>query len=420
MERSGGKIIVQKFGGTSVATPATRELVIHHILRAREDGYRPVVVVSAMGREGDPYATDTLLRLFREAGGFASGREQDLLLACGEVISAVILTQNLKAKGYPAVALTGMQAGLITDDRFGNASVIAVQPDRVLEALDEGKIAVVAGFQGATPRGEVTTLGRGGSDTSAALLGAALKAELVEIYTDVDGIKTADPRIVPEAVTLERVTYAEAIEMAHLGARVVHPRAVEVAMAAEIPLKVRETGSEAPGTLISSTNAPGPQAVTYSERPVTGIAHVADRAYVQVRAAGESDRVAHFGIFEMLGNAGVNVDMIRLSPDRVSFIVAGNQKEETERILDSLEVDSTVQAGYAKVSAVGAGMYGVPGVMARFLRAFWEAGITIYETTDSHANISALVRAEEMHRAVAALHDEFRLRRAQASVEQAS
>lgn len=391
-----------------MATAESREIVTQHIIQAWEAGYQPVVVVSAMGRQGDPYATDTLRRLLEEAGGQPDERELDLLMSCGEVISTVVLAQHLKAKGFAAVALTGSQAGIITNDRFGNAGVVTVKPDRVKKALAEGKIVLVTGFQGATPDGDITTLGRGGSDTTAAILGVALNAEVIEIYTDVDGIKTADPRIVPDAVTLERITYSEAMELAHLGAQVVHPHAVEVSMAGKVPLKIRRTGSASPGTLITSSALETPEVLLRVGRPVTGIAHVADRVYVQLKAKdGQSD--AYLAVFDALGEAGVSVDMVHLSQQRAAFIVGGNQASKTEAILSQLEVESSIQPGFAKVSAVGAGMHGLPGVVARVLRALSMANITIHKTSDSHANISVLVKQDDMKKAVAALHQEFAL-----------
>lgn len=361
-----------------------------------------------MGRAGDPYATDTFMRLIHEAGGPSSGRELDLLLSCGEIISTVVLTQHLKAHGLTAVAFTGSQAGIVTDNRFGNAGVVTVNPDRIRQAIEEGAIVVVAGFQGATPGGDITTLGRGGSDTTAAILGVALGAELVEIYTDVDGIKTADPSIVPEAITLDRITYSEAVELAHLGAQVVHPRAVEVSMAGRVPLKVRETGSPSPGTLISSSAAKATETVLRVGRPVTGIAHVAFRAQVQLWETNGENKT-YLRVFDALGRAGISVDMVHLSPEHASFIVGGNQASETEGILSQLEVESSIHPGFAKVSAVGVGMHGLPGVVARILRALSIADVTIYETTDSHANISVLVKQDDMNMAVAALHREFAL-----------
>lgn len=401
------KTIVQKFGGTSVARSASRECVIGHIERARREGYAPVVVVSAMGRKGDPYATDTLLELAQQHGNLPR-RELDLLMSCGEIISAAVLCSGLLSKGVDATVLTGTQAGIITDDNYGNATVLAVRSDTIYTALREGRVPIVAGFQGATVRGDITTLGRGGSDTTAAVLGVALGCELVEIYTDVDGIKTADPRIVPDAVTLGRVTYSEAIELAHLGAKVIHPRAVQIAMASRIPLKIRSNHSDAPGTLITSGLYQGPDAVLYPDRPVTGIACVLGQSYVLVHTENDPESRL-LDLFDQLGAAGISLDMVHVTQGRVAFTVAGDQGPKTEQVLSRLGLQYHLDSAYAKVSAVGGGMHGVPGVVSRVFRALSLAGVEVFETSDSHANISCLVRQDDVERAVGALHQEFRL-----------
>ncbi|BAS28395.1 aspartate kinase [Limnochorda pilosa] len=422
-------IVVQKFGGTSVATPQLRERVIGHVRRALQEQHRPVVVVSAMGRAGDPYATDTLLGLARQVGtglDGAAARELDLLLSCGEVIASSILAQTLRSEGVPARALTGAQAGVVTDGAFGNARILQVRPDRLLGLLEEGVVPVVAGYQGITADGEITTLGRGGSDTTAAALGVALKAERVEIYTDVDGMKTADPRLLPDAPTLARVSYREAMEMAHLGARVIHPRAVEIAMEGRLPVQIRSTLSDAPGTLVSDApawgEAPGAPPAAHPGRvePVAGdrlvraIAHVGQRSRVwAVPARGEFGGEEIHRLFRAVAGAGVSVDMIYVSPDRVSFIVEEELGGRVREALARLPARFEVTAGFAKVSCVGAGMHGVPGVMARITGALARAGVGIYHTVDSHANISCLVRGEQVAEAVRALYREFALNRAE-------
>lgn len=402
------RIVVQKFGGTSVATEELRACVARHIERAISEGLRPVVVVSAMGRAGDPYATDTLLQLVQQAGERANGRDVDLLLSCGEVIATVVLSRFLTRRGHVARALTGAQAGLITDGRFGEARILRVEPRRVLEALAAGEIPVIAGFQGISQDGEVTTLGRGGSDTSAAALAVALSAEALEVYTDVDGIKTADPRLFPEAVTLERATYREVAELAHVGAKIIHPRAVEIAMKGKIPIRIRQTTSDAPGTLVCDDALLDPMEAEPEDRPVTGIAHIVDRCQAVVSPpAGDSSAAVQ--LFEALAAAGISADMIYVSPDRIAFIVAGNLEGRMKAVLQKLGWPHAVTGGLAKVSAVGAGMHGVPGVMAKIARALHQAGIEILQTTDSHANISCLIREEEVSKAVSALHREFAL-----------
>ena len=268
------RIVVQKFGGTSVVTPGSRQDVVERIKEALSEGLQVAVVVSAMGRAGDPYATDTLLGLLGDdQGADADPRDRDLLAACGEIISCVVLAHTLRSRGIPAVALTGREAGIVTDDNFGNARIVRAEPDRVLDHLRQGRVAVVAGFQGATEDGQVTTLGRGGSDTTAAVLGAALRAERIDIFKDVPGVYTADPRLVPDAAMLERVTYREIVELAHSGAKVVHPRAVEIAMAGRIPMRILATDGRRPGTLVDDAGGVG-RSMFEADRVVTGVAHV--------------------------------------------------------------------------------------------------------------------------------------------------
>ncbi|HHV93253.1 MAG TPA: aspartate kinase [Firmicutes bacterium] len=399
-------ILVQKFGGSSMATPALRAQVIEHIKEAEAAGYRVVVVVSAMGRAGEPYATDTLLQLVDYGKGM-DPRDVDLLLSCGEVISASVLVCELVKAGQRAAVLTGGQAGILTDDAHGSARIIEVRPDRVLQYLSRGIIPVVAGFQGRTRDGDITTLGRGSSDTSAVALGVALRAEMVEIYTDVDGVMTADPRVEPNARRLDTVTYREIAEMAHLGAKVIHPRAVEIAMEGHIPLRIRATGSKSPGTLVQGAAS---QVEIRSDRVVTGIAHVGGMVQIQLETAADFNRSdLGLAIFQGLANAGISLDMIYVSPNRIAFIIEHRWAKQAEDVLRSFPVKVQVQPGMAKVSAVGAGMRGVPGVMARVVFALQQAGVTIYQTTDSHANISCLVREKDVEAAVHALHTEFQL-----------
>lgn len=404
------RIVVQKFGGTSVHTAESRAQVVRRVLQAKEYGLLPAVVVSAMGRNGDPYATDTLIHLAEDESGAMSAREMDLLLSCGEIISATILAQNLQAIGHPAAAFTGNQAGIITNNRFGNARIVEVRPDRINQALQHGIIPVVTGFQGITQDGDVTTLGRGGSDTTAAALGVALKAEVVEIFTDVEGVKTADPRLVPDAPTLETISYREVVELAHLGAKVIHPRAVEIAMEGRVPLKIRSTHSDAPGTLICDGDPKQGMEGVSRDRIVRGIAHIPNVAHVRIRAQKDFNE-SNLGleIFERVAAAGVSVDLIYVSPEMIAFIIPAERSRKVEAALSSLELEVEIRTGFAKVSAVGAGMHGVPGVMARVARALSEGGVPIYQTGDSHANISCLIRSEDVQKAVVALHRQFHL-----------
>jgi aspartate kinase len=403
------KVIVQKFGGTSVATQEGRENVVLKVKEALGKGLGVVVVVSAMGRNGDPYATDTLIGLARGVLKHIKPRELDLLMSCGENISTVVMVQTLKAHGIEATAFTGGQAGIITDHHFNNARIIEIKPDNLWKCLEEGKVAVVAGFQGVTKDGEVTTLGRGGSDTSGSALGVALHAEMVEIYTDVDGIMTADPRLVPQAKPLPVMTYNEVCEMAHLGAKVVHPRAVEIAMEGRIPLRIRSTFSNNLGTLISDGTSIGDIEIR-GDKVVTGLAQIAEMALVRITSKDDLNKSGFvLKIFQVLAGAGISVDMIQVSPFNVAFIIKGDLVDKAKEVLGPLELGLSIEKGYAKVAIVGSGMRGVPGVMARMVKGLQKEHISIYHSTDSHINIACLVKQEEMCSALQALHDEFEL-----------
>ncbi|NLK08270.1 MAG: aspartate kinase [Firmicutes bacterium] len=402
-------IVVQKFGGSSTGPKDRRLHVQKHIIDAKNLGYDCVVVVSAMGRAGDPYATDTLRSLVVCDSKYNSARELDLLMSCGETIAASVIAQELTNAGYQARAFTGGQAGVITDHNFGSARIIEVKPEKIKNALASGFIPVIAGFQGLTPDGEVTTLGRGAGDISAVAVGVALGAKMVEIYTDVDGIMTADPRIEPHAQRLHTATYKEIVEMAHLGAKVIHPRAMEIAMEGRISIRIRATGSDSPGTLVQAS--PGsPKEI--SDRTVTGIAHVCGMAQVQLEVSEDClQSNLPLVVFEKLADSGISLDMIYVSPEKIAFIIEERWITETEILLKEFPIGVCIQQKVAKVSAVGAGMRGVPGVMAQVVKALQGAGVPILQTTDSHANISCLVREEHIKPAVRALHAQFELDR---------
>jgi len=405
------RIIVQKFGGTSLATAAYRDLVADRVTSATRRGLSPVVVVSAMGRVGDPYATDTLLRLARDVFPDNPPRETDLLVACGEIISAVVMAGTLRNRGFPAIVLTGGQAGIITDRAFGNARILRVEPEHLRRHLERGDLSVVAGFQGVAETGDITTLGRGGSDTTAAALSVALRAELLEIYTDVNGVKTADPRIVPEARTLPVVSYEEIFQMAHQGAKVVHPRAVELAMRANVPVRVRSTFDDPEkeaGTLITHGFEVAGQWDGLS-RVVTGVTHLPD--VVQFAVDGSGEQTDAVRLFRVLADAGVSVDLINVSPDRRRFIVAADDAARAHRTLEGKGFTVAVRPECAKVSVVGTGMRGIPGVMAAVVEALQQDGVQILQSADSHVTISCLVARPDMERAVQALHRKFGLER---------
>lgn len=401
------KIIVQKYGGTSVRDKNSREHALKHIKKAISDGYKLVVVVSAMGRKGDPYATDTLLSLVETKKMLINKRENDLLLSCGEIISSVVFTNMLLEHGIQATALTGAQAGFRTNNDHTNAKIIDMRCERLLKELEVNDCIVVAGFQGASKNGDVTTIGRGGSDTSAAALGVALKAEWIEIFTDVDGIMTADPRIAENARPLSIVTYTEVCNMAYQGAKVIHPRAVEIAMQAKIPIRIRSNYSDGLGTLVTTINKEG-RGTDIRERLVTGIAHLPHVTQIKV-IAKKNQYNLQAEVFQAMANEEISVDFINIYPNGVTYTVTEEMSEKAITILRNLGHSPIVEFDCAKVSVVGAGMQGVPGVAAKIVTALSEQGIRILQSADSHTTIWVLVKQLDLGKAVNALHDAFQL-----------
>ena len=404
------RFLVQKFGGTSVATPEMRKEVVNRILSAIGEGYTPVVVVSAMGRTGDPYATDTLINLARHAFHDITVRELDLLMSCGEIVSGVVMTATLQGAGYPAVFLTGAQAGIITDENYGEARISKIKPELVLKYAKEGKIVIVAGFQGITEEGQITTLGRGGSDTTAAAIGVALNASCIDIYTDVEGIMTADPRIVEDAFPLESVTYDEICQLAYEGAKVIHPRAVEISMQKNIPMRVRSTLSDAPGTLVTSSHEVYKGTIDITrDRAITGITQIPGiiQYKVQMDQVSEKTLSNQRRLFKSLALAGISLDFINVYPDRVVFTVREQFGRKATEVLENEGFAPEIAQDCAKIAAVGGGMNGVPGVMAGIVEALTKEDIQILQSNDSNTTIWVLVKREDMERAVRALHRRF-------------
>ncbi|MDG5789005.1 aspartate kinase [Evansella sp. AB-P1] len=403
------KIVVQKFGGTSLKNDDVRNRAAEHVVSALKEGYKVVVVVSAMGRSGDPYATDTLLNLVENIETHVSKRELDLLASCGETISSVVFSNLLNQKGIKSLAMTGAQAGFRTNEEYTNAKIVEMKVDALKNELEKYDVIVVTGFQGETPKGTTATLGRGGSDTSATALGAALQAEVVDIFTDVAGVMTADPRIVEKAKPLSVVTYNEICNMAYQGAKVIHPRAVEVAMQAKVPIRIRSTNSNDEGTLITSstTKTVGRDV---EERPVTGIAHVNNVTQIKVFAE-DGDYDLQSKVFKAMATEGISVDFINIHPLGVVYTVNDDVADHAVSTLEELNLHPQILKHCAKVSAVGAGMTGVPGVTSRIVEALASKNIPILQSADSHTTIWVLVRGEDMINAVNALHEMFLLER---------
>lgn len=398
--------VVQKFGGTSLNSEKKRKQAIENIIKEIDKGNYPIVVVSAMGRKGQAYATDTLLELVKNDETGIPARQKDLLLSCGEIISSVVLASELEKYGYDARSLTGWQAGITTDENFGSSRIIEVNPSRIIKLWQKEIIPVVAGFQGISPQGEITTLGRGGSDTTASVLAYALEANKVDIYSDVQGFMTSDPKKCSEAKKLDKITYNEACELAYQGAKVVHPRAAEVAMNGEIPLNIRSIGDtdEDNGTTINSSHVD-----IKSDRPATGIATRDEIIFIEIYPDNGKNYATGLKVFSLLAESKISVDFINIRPEKVSFVINKNLERKAVNIIREENFEFNISSEYCKISVVGGGMTGQPGVMARIVEALCEADIEIYQTTDSHTTISCLISEKNEERAVKALHNAFNL-----------
>ncbi|WP_373898454.1 aspartate kinase [Haloimpatiens sp. FM7315] len=393
-------IIVQKFGGTSVSTHEKRMLVIEKIVKAKKQGYLPVVVVSAMGRKGEPYATDTLISLIDKDFKIENPQAADLLMSCGEIISTVVMSNELNNKNILSVPLTGGQAGIITDNNFGNAELKETKIQNLMDILKEGKIPIVAGFQGLSEKGYITTLGRGASDLTAAILGVALNAEKVEIYTDVDGIMTADPRMVSKASLIKQISYNEVFQFADQGAKVIHPRAVEVAMKGNIPLVIKNTLSDSEGTIIDNLGS------MQGENVITGITSLDNRVQVKVRINRENN---YNDIFSVLAHNSISIDLINIFPKETIFTIDKEDRIKFDEIMNAFKLTCEYVEACSKIAIIGSRMKGMPGVMARILKALTKEDIEVLQTADSHMTIWCLVESKNCIKAINALHKEFKL-----------
>ena len=404
--------VVQKFGGSSVADAEAVKRVAQRIATTKRAGHEVVVVVSAMGD-----TTDDLLDLASQVVDDAPKREMDILLTAGERISMSLLAMALTAEGISARSYTGQQAGLVTDINHGRASIVKMAPERILKSLENDQVAIVAGFQGVNENNDVTTLGRGGSDTTAVALAAALKADVCEIYSDVDGLFTADPRIVPKARKISRISFEETLELASHGAKILHLRAVEFARRFDVPLHVRSSFSALEGTLVTSE----PQKGADMEDPIiSGIAH--DRSQSKITLVDVPDIPGSAArLFGVVAAAGSNIDMIvqnvstqNTGVTDISFTLPTDEVAPTRRALEAARdelgyAELRADEGVGLLSLVGAGMRSNPGVSARLFSALWEAGINIEMISTSEIRISVVTRIEDLDTAVRAVHTAFEL-----------
>ena len=406
-------LIVQKYGGSSVADAESMKRVASRIVATKKEGHQVVVVVSAMGD-----TTDELIDLANQITPIPGGRELDMLLTAGERISMALLAMAIKNLGHEALSFTGSQAGVITDSTHGKARIIDVTPSRIREAIDHGAIAIVAGFQGISQdTKDVTTLGRGGSDTTAVALAAALDADVCEIYTDVDGVFSADPRIVPAARKLKSVTYEEMLELAASGAKVLHLRCVEYARRFELPIHVRSSFSNLEGTWVVKDQPGGAQ---MEQAIISGIAH--DKTEAKITIVGVPDRSGVAArIFQSIADADINIDMIVQNVSAaatgltdISFTLPRSEGTNATTIVKKLQGEVGFQAiqyddQIGKLSLIGAGMRSHPGVTATFFAALAEAGVNIEMISTSEIRISIVCRQADLDRAVKSTHTAFEL-----------
>ncbi len=406
-------LIVQKYGGSSVADAEGMKRVAARIVASKRDGNQVVVVVSAMGD-----TTDELIDLANQITPIPTGRELDMLLTAGERISMALLAMAISNLGHEARSFTGSQAGVITDSAHGRARIIDVTPGRIQEALNEGAIAIVAGFQGISQdTKDVTTLGRGGSDTTAVALAAALDADVCEIYTDVDGVFSADPRVVPAARKLKTVTYDEMLELAASGAKVLHLRCVEYARRYDLPIHVRSSFTTNEGTWVVKNH---PEGGNMEQAIISGIAH--DKTEAKITIVGVPDRTGVAArIFQAIADADINIDMIVQNVSAaatgltdISFTLPKAEGANASKILKAIQGEvgfASIQYDdqIGKLSLVGAGMRSHPGVTATFFAAMSEAGVNIEMISTSEIRISIICRESDLDGAVKAAHTAFEL-----------
>ena len=397
-------IIVQKFGGSSVADAAKVNNVASRVVDTYRQGNSVVVVVSAQGD-----TTDDLIDKAYEINTNPSKREMDMLLSSGEQISIALLAMAIEKIGAPVISLTGWQAGFNTNSTAGNARINKIDTERIMAELDQKKIVIVAGFQGIDKYDNITTLGRGGSDTSAVAIAAAIHADKCEIYTDVDGVYTADPRIVKTARKLDEITYDEMLDLASLGANVLHNRSVEMAKKYGVKLEVKSSFQKIDGTIVK-------EAVSVEKMLIRGVARDNDVARIAIVGLEDKPGIA-FKVFSLLAKKNINVDVILQSIGRggkkdISFTVTKNHLSEALELLEA-EKDSlcyeevTHREDISKVSIVGAGMVNNPGVAAKMFEALYDANINIHMISTSETKISVLINVANAEKAVQAIHDKF-------------
>lgn len=402
------EIIVQKYGGTSVNSHEGRENIVKRALELRKEGKYPVIVVSAMGRKGDPYATDSLLSVVKDNNLNATSRDLDMLMGCGEIITTTYISSMINSCGGKGIAFSGLNAGILTNDNYGNADVLSVDTSRIIYYLKEGYIVVVAGFQGYDENYNLTTLGRGGSDTTAAILGEALKADEIEIYTDVDGVMSADPRIINDAKLLSAISYDEIYQLSKNGAKVVAHKAVEIAKRSGRPLRIKNTFNiEGDGTLICNEEKCFDIVGKSSDKLFNAITKIDGISKWDIEFNGDKDLELNF--LENLRADGISIDMINFFEDKKIFTVDSEDNDKLEKICKYLSLPFKVKNKCSKITLIGHQIHGVPGVMSKIAITLTKESIKILQTSDSYNMIACLVSESDGISALKVLHEEFGL-----------
>ncbi len=393
------KIAVQKYGGSSVASAESREMVAAKIISTAARGFNMVVVLSAMGRYPDPLATDTIIHSIKLQEYERNASEKDLIMSTGENYSCIQMSVLLRKKGFKTSVMSGAAAGIVTDSNNLNAKITYIYASAIKEELTKNNIVLVTGFQGIDPQDSVTTLGRGGSDTTAAAIGAALKADFVEIYTDVDGVMTADPRVYGQACIINSLDPVEMGEMANEGAKVLHTRCVDIANRYNVPLYVKNTFSTHCGSEIMNKSRSGGSLIS-------GLIHKTSIRdfFVDFSDSPAASAKQQSELFKDMKELGVSLDLINIHADKIYFSVAEEDAAKAEAHLQKISAKYKTVAGVAKISCVGIGMRGTAGVMARIFKLLFEEGITVYRSVDSFINISCLINEKNLGKAMKALH----------------
>ena len=401
------KIAVLKFGGTSVSSKSSREKVIEKILEKYNQGYKILVVVSAMGRSGEPYATDTLMELIKPIA--INNREIDLLLSCGEIISVIVLANEIMQKGYSISVLTAHNAGIETDSNFGNAEIVNIHPDNILKEIEKNKITIVAGFQGKTKDNEITTLGRGGSDITAIALAKALDSKCVEIFTDVDGIMTADPNIINNAKVLKYMYYSEVYFLAKNGANIIHPKAIKIAEESSIPLIIRNTYSNNEGTYIWKENEEFIQNRnnSFNNKEILSLTYKKNKSQITIPWKDKDYNLKK--LMEAILQENISIDLISITHDKKIFTIDGEFENKLVSLLRENQIEFQIIKDCCKLSILGYKINDGSKILMKIIETLAKEKIKILQIFGPNDTFSCLIKGKDINKALLSLHEEFKL-----------